>query len=220
MVYELQVRFEAIDSGNAPSFVDNEWSVILTQAQYDVALDLIKMGIESNEFVKTAISPLISKSDVTSFSAALDSDFYYYNGQGFYATGPSDLWVILGGRAVQAGTSTRCVPIDHEFFLKNMENPFKKPSAGEEFWITRDGSNIYVITDSSNSVTNLYLEYIRDISGDTIVPGTTDCVLHESVHRMVVNKAAELANLYVNDPQSFQAHKLENRQPEISMPFM
>lgn len=224
MKYAVQVLYDSIDSDNAPSFLDSEWAVILTQAQYDVVMDIVNSGVSKTDFNRSALRGIIKKARAVNFTQVTDDSVYYPNG--YYATDldltASSVWIPLITTADTATKGNVKVDIiEQDFYLKNRYNPFRKPGNEYLFWAVYEDGGMIIIGDGSEP-TKFKMSYIKDIEAYPITPDDTspvNCVLDESVHRLIVKKAASLANLYVSDFNAYQAHTLESKSPGILYPF-
>jgi len=224
MKYAVQVLYDSIDSDNAPSFLDPEWAVILTQAQYDVVMDIVSSGSSRTDFNRSALRDIVKKVNAVSFTPTTDDSVYYPNG--YYATDldikTSNVWLPL---ITTVDTSTKSnIKVDiieQDFYLKNKNNPFRKPDSDNLFWAVYEDGDMIIIGDGGIP-TKLKMSYLEDIEAHPIAPDAVspvNCVLDESIHRLIVKKAASLANLYVSDFNAFQAHTLESKSPGILYPF-
>ena len=224
MKYALQVLFDSIDSDNAPSFIDKEWGVILTQAQYDVVMDIVNSGISKTEFNRSALRKIIKQIANNTFSQATTDTIFYPNG--YYATeidfGGSDIWIpLIITVNIASKKNIRLDIIEYDFYLKNRNNPFTKPDKDCLFWGVYEDDKLIVITDGTEPV-KMNIQYLENIEKYPILPSSStpvNCVLDQSIHRTIVKKAAALAYLYANDYNAFQAHVLESKSPGIAYPF-
>lgn len=228
MSYEFNVVYEAIASNDAPGYEPHEKSLILSTAQEEVLNDILEEGIEENEFNRLAISPLIKKIEVA--SGNITSNSHYSNGYTIdIATASSitldDVRYFVNERA---NSDVDITPISHDFYKANKDNPFKNPDS-TEFWRLvndlSDSATIYIITDST-ALTTYKLDYLTKltpiivpgVTASNVIDGTTvdttintnglDCTLHHSVHRKIINKAAQNADVYIQNQLGVQLRKI------------
>ena len=79
MRYEAEIIYESIASQDAPGYTDREWSVLLTQAQENIILDICKSGLDENELNRRKISKLLK---YKSFIPELITDIGFPNAYG------------------------------------------------------------------------------------------------------------------------------------------
>ena len=128
-------------------------------------------------------------------------------------------------------------PIDDDFYTANKDNPYKKPSI-EKIWRV-DAGGFYskeheYITDGTFTLTTIHLHIDRKPRA-IIVPETTsvqydaldgsidgiyfvdfdtglECLLDQSVHRDIVDKAVKLAYAALQDQTGFQISSVQEQQ--------
>ena len=99
---------------------------------------------------------------------------------------------------------------------------FEKPSNKVVFWRMVTDGKVVIIGDGS--VINKYLVTYVDrptpivvatLTAPQAIEGVTamtDCKLHHSVHRKIVEKAASLANAYIKDQVGYQISNVEENK--------
>ena len=223
MWYEARLLYESIASADAPGYTSRDWSLILTQAQEKVLRDIIDEGVEKNDINKLVLSPITkTKSNLTitpdstvvipnSYSI-LENTFnpFHIESEFVYNSSLNPISLI----AVKS--------MEFNSYGLTSKNPFEKPSNKVVFWrmvtdgkvvIVGDGSTInkYLVTyiDRPTPIVVAALTAPQAIEGIT---AATDCKLHHSVHRKIVEKAASLANAYIKDQVGYQISNVEENK--------
>jgi hypothetical protein len=128
-------------------------------------------------------------------------------------------------------------PIDDDFYSANKDNPYKKPNI-EKIWRI-DGANASskeheYITDGTFDLTTIHLHMDRKpraiivpettsvlyVAGDGTIDGIyfvdyhtgLDCLLDQSIHRDIVDKAVKLAYAALQDEKGFQISSVQEQQ--------
>ena len=235
MQREAKLIYESIVSGDAPGYTPREWSELLTQAQEFVIQEIIEKGFDRNEKNRKSIDRLIKSATITggsisaghldnSFTINLETDYYHIINK----------YVDVQDSVPATFEKIKTVPISHQAYKSNINNPFRKPFVDNNnndglIWelVYNDSSNrqILVIVPNGYTVTNVYLDYLKDpepivvpynytsgtIEGLDLTTVTTgqNCELSSIVQRDIVKKAANLAAAYTRDRLGYQMQKIE-----------
>jgi len=228
--YEFDVVYESIASDNAPGYEVHEKSIILSRAQEEILNDILEEGVEANEFNRLAVSPIFKKVSVT--SGNISSNSHYTNGY-IVDLNSSDSITLGNIRFIlneRANSDIDITPISYNFYKANKDNPYKNPDS-DEFWrLILEGTSraeVVIITDGT-TLSSYKMEYIEKLT-PIIVPGVTistiiddvtvdatynsnglTSCLHHSVHRKIITKAAQNADIYIKDQLGVQLREFEN----------
>jgi hypothetical protein len=132
--YEFDILYNNTKSQSAPGFDEYEKSVFLTQAQRIFINELIKDGVEKNEYNRRLLEALIVQvalvettgGNINGANAAISSDTIFF-------TAPTDLmkitYEVLNITNGGATIDLPIVPIRQDEYHIQKNNPFKKPKA-------------------------------------------------------------------------------------------
>ena len=223
MWYEARLLYESIASADAPGYTSRDWSLILTQAQEKVLRDIIDEGVEKNDTNKLILSPITKT--ISNLSIAADTSVVIPNAYSVVENTFNPFHIEAEFVYNSAVTPTNLIPvkpIEWDDYGILIDNPYEKPSTNVIFWkIVTDGKVVIV---GDGSVVNKYLvTYIArpvPIVVDTLsapqaiegITTITNCSLHHSVHRKIVEKAASLANAYIKDQVGYQISSVEENK--------
>jgi len=218
---EFDIAYNSIATNSAPEIDLYEKSVYLTRAQLELVNQFfnpngnkyrdgfeqsLKRRNDLNELVKGALS-------VTEVNS---SDGLEDNSQFFKVL--DEVYMIIQEKSFVTSSDT-CVdktyiktkPVTHDEYNIQLDNPFKKPDKTVVWRLDyyTSGSNKVVELISPYTITKYRYRYVKYPSPivltdfDTTFPGeslTIDgvaisqtCVLNESIHREILNRAVELA---------------------------
>jgi hypothetical protein len=204
MLYEWELGFDVIASNAAPGFTSTEKYALLNRGQDYIILDFYKQ----KDFV--SLQSLLVNSNVTISSSTR------------YSSGilPANYWLLnkVNVKVTRSAlTNTGFIPshtnVDvylecEEIDFKNSYKYFTSSFNNFRFWkepkFYLSNKTIYIIPDDYTTLsTTAILFYIRkrlDISA------SQSCELQESFHRLVVDKAIDIAKTIINvqEPQSTQ----------------
>lgn len=219
---EFDLLYNNINSNLAPALDTYEKSVFLTMAQEQVVQTLYSGGalgsdgFESTEQMRRYLNILVAKKSVSVNFETKNGTFVYTKGSfgGYVYTLPTDLMYII--QEVLATTATYndikatklVVPTTHDDIYKVMQNPFKAPNDKRAIRVDIGNNNVEIIGGTEH---NIYLlSYLRkpypiiltELSNEQINGKTTPhaniCELDESLHRIILAKAVELATMAQN----------------------
>jgi hypothetical protein len=77
MEYEAKLVYESLASADAPGYNSRMWSVLLTQAQEKIVLEVIKQGLDNDELNRRKISPLLKQGVLAEISGDSHIPFGY-----------------------------------------------------------------------------------------------------------------------------------------------
>ena len=229
---EFNIHYNSIATMSAPSIDDYEISVYLTKAQLEIVKDYYnpegnkyKRGFEDSEKRRNDLKELVKTYDSTTiipslFNIDINSKFFKI---------PDDVFLIIyeNGKILSNdcsnGKKVTIKPITHDEYNIQKDNPFKKPDQSV-IWrldVSNIGDNKVVELISNYTITNYQLRYIQypkpiiisdlvDLypSDNLSIDGLTSeqpCLLSESIHREILDRAVELA---LND---YKPQGLENK---------
>ena len=214
---EFLIGYDKITNYDAPGYLDDEISVFLTQSQerfiktrYNAFGNKYHKGFEQNEKRRKELNNLISRHEVVSNTNTFSNHPY-----GHIVGYPDDfMWAIEESAENTSLCSdskrVRIIPITHDQYTININNPFKKPEPGlwwrMEIESTIATRRVEIITDTNFAQTDTftyYLRYLRlpspiivsDISPLTIdgISAQTECELNNETHREIIDGAIIIA---------------------------
>jgi len=211
MEYEAKIVYEGIASSDAPGYTSRQWSVLLTKAQESIIKEIINDGWDKNEVNRRVISKLLA-----SWTASGISSYTRWNNS-YRIAFPSDYMHIAED---YANNKIRVRPVTYDYVHSNINNPFQNPYK-DEYWRLVDTEGVIVITDGT-PLTNYSIVYIKrpspiitaNLTDDTAIEGNKDykdCELDPAIHREIVNRAARLADAYINNQLGYQLNVLESQ---------
>lgn len=207
---EFDILYNNIMSNKAPGLNDYEKSVLLTQSQESLILDIYngqfnEDSFENTEEVKTYISNLVKQVTLSSSSIgdgiSKDSKFYQL---------PNDLWFITYESVIledlklgcKSGLEVLVKPVTQDKYFMLNKNPFRRSNERRVLRLTV-GSKAELI--SPYNIKSYLVRYIskpepiilEDLTdyGITIEGKTqiTECKLNPVIHRTILNRAVILA---------------------------
>lgn len=208
---EFDIEYDSIASNSAPPLDEYEKSVFLTQAQ-DKILDKYAPQFENSEKRRREFASLLRNA---SNGSPLSLPSYAINPTSRFFELESDVRYIINERVVlyssdscYNGVTTKVIPVTHDDYNYNIDNPFKKPSERVSWRIDyRDHSTgnqlIEIVTRENTAATTYNYRYIKEptpiilaaLSGTTIggLAVATSCEMPESIHREILDLAVTLA---------------------------
>lgn len=219
MLREVKIVYEGIASADAPGYTNLQWSILLTQAQEKVIRDILDSGLERDSDSKIALANITKTPDP--ITSGISSYILLPNAYLVNFTDPSfnPLHIESEFIKIPSGQLIPVKEITWDEYGTSIGNPYSNPSIKSVFWkLMTDFGNVF-ITDGSvmSAYVITYVErptpiIVSDISPKEVegLSAPTDCILHHSIHRKIVDKAATLANAYVKDQLGYQISNIES----------
>lgn len=215
MQQEAKVAYEAIASADAPGYTDRQWSILLTQAQENVVLEVLRLGFDYDELRRRVIQSLIEEK---TYESSDISEFTNFADNAYKVSIPSDYFHLVKDTA---NLTVRVRPVSYDFYHTNIKNPFENPN-DDEYWRLFTKEGLIIVTDGKE-LTSYYLVYIKrpdpiiisQLNETTAIESETapkDCQLDSTVHRQVVTEAVKLAHAYTSNQMGYQIQSLESNR--------
>lgn len=216
---EFDVLYNNIMSNQAPGLSEYEKSVLLTQAQESFIIDIYtgkynKDSFEGTEEVTSYLNTLVKDINITSTIGGEGMTKY----SRFYQL-PDDLWYITYESVTFNDASLGCKdgcnaivkPTTQDEFYSINRNPFRGANDKRVLRLIKDNKSEII---SKYNISAYHIRYIskpspiilEDLSsyGTSIggITEVTECKLNPASHRMILNKAVQLAKtLWVSGNQ-------------------
>jgi hypothetical protein len=220
---EFDIHYNSIAGQSAPGIDAYEKSVFLTKAQleivknyYDALSNRKQKGFESTEKRRVDLKELIKDYKTTASATSIRG---IHPSSKFFEL-PLDAYLLINENVKVI--SEHCIndtiievkPVTHDEYNKQIKNPFKTPdnSVAWRLDISKTGAKDLVEIVSPYNLSDVLeyrLRYIKypspivlvdlatEFAGETVsidgVTALTQCELHESVHREIVDRAVEIA---------------------------
>lgn len=207
---EFDILYNNIMSDQAPGLNEYEKSVLLTQTQESFILDIYTgryndSSFESTEEVISYVNTLVKQVELTTQITGNKIS----NNSVFYQL-PNDLWYITYESAILDDDSLGCEngkmvivkPITQDKFYSINRNPFKQSNNKRVLRLLLDNKSELI---SEYNIKSYIVRYISkpspiiledlDNYGVSIngVTKVTDCKLNPASHRIILNRAVQLA---------------------------
>lgn len=202
-----KVGFEVFASNSAPGFEDSDIFILLNRSQDLIIEELVtrKDWLRLQKLVLENSSNSPSTQAGTEFKyISLPSDYQYYvNSYSIVdRTGITNTGFIGSKEALDRLVKNIDITVQEldNFYTNgfNQISIFKNPKACVRH------SELYIVPDSYTTIKAITLRYVRKRLEIGNVSGTGDCELDESLHRLIVEKAIDLAKkiIFIQEPQS------------------
>ena len=206
------VGFGMVDGSDSIRLNEYEKSFFLTQAQEDVVLGLYTgknaygESFENTEELRRHLSSLVAEAELTPTQNStgvlgIDSHSKFF-------TLPEDLWFItyesvtISDGKCEGMVNQDVYPVTQDEYHKIKRNPFR--GANDRRALRLDLSEGVIEIVSKYTVTKYYLRYLKNLTPIILVDlpdgltlgdssTATDCALHESLHRIILEQAVQLA---------------------------
>ena len=207
---EFDILYNNIMSNSAPGLNEYEKSIFLTQAQEALALDIYRGKFDENSFESTEevsdyINTLVRQSKITDTvegnGISTNSVFYQL---------PDDIWFITYESVILRDNNLDCKngqevivkPITQDEYYSISKNPFRGAndrrvlrllSDNKVELISKYGIESYLIRYLSKPepiILDNLSTYGVTINGESKI---TECKLNPAVHRILLNRAVQLA---------------------------
>lgn len=207
---EFDILYNNIMSNQAPGLNGYEKSVLLTQAQESLLLDIYtgkfnESSFEYTEEVSSYLNTLVKQEEITSTveGTGISENSVFYSL-------PEDLWFITYEEAKLDDTSLGCKngksvlvkPITQDTYNLAVKNPFRGPNSNRVLRLLIDNKaeliskykiksyTVRYISNPSPIIVENLSDYGTPIKGIT---GVTECKLNPASHRIILNRAVVLA---------------------------
>lgn len=213
--YQFFLAYDKAFEGAAPGYDDKQVSTWLSQGQYRVFNRYYNI-FEQSEDARRALDPMIKSATITAFSTGNHPN-------GYFASLPTDFMYAIEesvkGTAL-TGEAT-VIPVTHDFYIKNVKNPYKKPKLNggidDVVWRMDIGSGTStkkteLITDGTTLVSYRihYIQQLTNIVVDSIVSSNSvDPILDPTVQNEIITEAVKIA-VAATKPDEYQIAALEN----------
>jgi hypothetical protein len=220
-ISEFDLKYDAGSKG-APDIDNYEKSVYMTAAQEEIVKayysgeNKSRKGFENSEKRRRTMSELVttySQTSNTKSSRGIVKDSV------FFAI-PTNVFYIVNEQVIISSKTDPCLngkaimvkPITHDDFLRDYQNPFRKPNS-KKAWrldLSKTGANPLVEIVSPYELSEYKMRYVKaprpiiltdltagDFAGlGLTINGETSpqaCLLNSEIHREILNRAVELA---------------------------
>lgn len=210
MQYNVDIRTREIAIISFRPFYSTEIETMLNKAQADLVDELYDKyagrtvdKFEYTEKLRRELNELITFTDITAFDSATPGR----HTNGYFVSLPENfLYSIeescnISYTDCNDTTQTKIVkvkPITYDEYLANKSNPFSKPTEDLIWRMDYNSSGVAssskrheLITDGVVTLSNYYLRYLKRATDMSIADGT-DCILDESLHEEIVDRASAL----------------------------
>lgn len=202
MITEWRLGFDVIASSAAPGFIDSEVYSLLNRGYDYVILDLYKQRELKllQSLIKEATVSLSLSANI--YSGSLPADYWLpYNvtttvtRTGLTSTG------FIPTHTNVSGVVLDCDIIDPKEAIQFLPSSFNSLRIWKNPKAYLETNNINIIVDDYTTITDNKVIYVKkrlDISN------SQSCELQESLHRLIVDKAIDIAKTIINiqEPQS------------------
>lgn len=224
MEYEFKIVYESIASMNAPGYKSKEISVLLSQAQEEIAIEVAQKRMDSDDYARTVLEKLLTEYN-TNNTVVITADTSLINDNSYNVTITPTTGYEFFHPFIEFAVTTSpsyqrvCKPIDYNSLYNNISNPYAKPYI-DLYWRLFNNGKLLIITDGSTltSIKGLYVKKPTPIITATITSGSidgltvvTNPVLNTIVHREIVNRAAMKAYAAVKDQAGYQLQNAEQQ---------
>ena len=217
MSKEFNIVFESVASMNAPGYTEYEKSVLLTQAQQDIAIEVAQKGLDSNDYARTVIGKLMT--DYTGIVPSANTSLTL--GNAYDVTLPAEFFYPYIEFAVTSTPTYQrvCKPVDYDSLYTTISNPYSNPY-NDMYWRIFHNGKMIIITDGK-TLTGLKGVYLTKptpiLTASTpaftidgvLNTATVDPILSPIVHREIVYRAAMKAYAAMKDQAGYQLQNAE-----------
>lgn len=225
MSKEFNIVFESVASMNAPGYTEYEKSVLLTQAQEDIAIEVAQKAMDANDYARTVLEKVLvrySSPTVTENSTLITSTTTNRVYNVTLPTSPAFYYPFIEFAVTGVGATLYervCKPIDFNSNFTNISNPYANPYK-DLYWRMYDNGYLVIMTDGTvlTGLKGLYLKkpdpiITAVITGNTIdgLAVVTQPTLNPIVHREIVYRAAMKAYAAMKDQAGYQLQNAEQQ---------
>ena len=237
LLFDKQFEFDA------PYYDDKQISSNLTIAQETVFRhnytinNRFKDGFENSELRKRALEQLIKPASLTNSDITVSSEQEGVHPEGTFYDLPTDFFLAIEEAATTAEITgeVTIVPVEHDFYNKNIKNPYKKPyknlvwrmdisrvDHGEDGGDSMTGrtakrTELIVGNKSTYPITEYRLRYLSilpEIVCDVNTPSNQrHCILDESIQDDIIREVVKIMTAAVK-PEEYQIAVNEQQNNE------
>lgn len=213
---EFDILYNNIMSNTAPGLNDYEKSVLLTKAQEDLIISLYngtgvnQTSFEETEELRSYLGNLIKTVEIT---ASDDYTGISLNSRSSFFKLPTDLWFItfeVANLVKEDADPERALVVAtlQDEFYKILNNPFKSPNKRRVLRLESGSGYIELVCESTYTIDKYIVRYIIkptpiilcDLDNAKIdgLSEKKECMLHEAMHRKILDRAVLLAKTIYN----------------------
>lgn len=241
MRFSWRLKLDALFDYSAPAYNDAQISNLLTNAQlrifkhrYNPLGNKYRKGFEFDEQRRVDLEQFIKGASISNGDISVSSNQDDIHPNGVFYDMPSDFLIAIEENAILTGSGSEVdvLPVQHDFYNKNKNNPYKKPYSGlvwrmdfsrldhgedgGDSYTGRTAKRIELISDGT-LVSDYRVRYL--VSPPNIVVDVTTpanqrhCILDKSIHDDIVDEAIRIVKGMIN-PQEYQIGSAEAQQSE------
>lgn len=219
MQYNFELKINSLHITDKP-FSSTDINILLNKAQDIIVNDRYSSSVltprhfEMNEKTRVELGRLITNYLNDEFSTGPNR----IQNNSVFIELPSDYMYSLTEKCVIGYENcnsidvtgvARVLPITHDEYLMNKDNPFNKPNEKVIWRMDYSGDaegtkKHELICNTEHSLINYNLRYIRRPVAINIITGI-DCELHPELHEEIVDLAVNLSKNYIANNQKIQA---------------
>jgi len=233
MKYHFLLLYDKLFEFGAPAYDEIQISSILTDAQLRVATRNEQL-FERSEKKRRNLEQFIKTGSISEGDVAVSASQVGAHVNGTYLDLPAD-FLLAVEESVEIGTLgaeeiVRVKPVQYDFYLKNVNNPYKKPNletGTEVVWrmdVSRQTHAVgttsatpkrtEIITEGTDFIDYIvsYLITPPDILVDTITPANqVHSILDDTLHYEIVREAVKIAS-GATQPENYQITDKESKE--------
>lgn len=195
-------------ASNSIELDEYEKSVLLTKAQEEIVLGLYKGTLTGNSFEETEELRRHLDSLIKTISPKEASDVKGLDTKSKFYKLDDDVWFITY-ESVDLDDGTKCsyknievVPVKQDEWHRVKRNPFRRPNKRRVVRLDSGNSTVELVSDYS--ISNYLIRYIKrpnpiiltSLEGELEINNlkeVTQCELHEALHKIILDRAIQLA---------------------------
>ena len=229
MSYEFNIVYESIASMAAPGYTEREKSVLLTQAQEEIIIEVAQKGLDSNDYARVVLDRLLTEYNNTNNTVGILADTTLINNNSYSVTvTPASATYTFFYPFIEFAVTANptyqrvCKPVDFDSYYTTISNPWSNPY-NDMYWRLISNNKLIIVTDGKalDSIKGLYIRKPQPIITATTptfsIDGVTniatiDSALNPIVHREIVYRAAKKAFAAVKDQVGYQTQNNEENK--------
>lgn len=207
---EFNLAYNNLSSNQAAGLNFYEISVYLTKGEYAL-VDALYKEFETSEEARRKLANMVVTQQLGKITNLSNTDFIFPDNTVAFNL-PSNLRYIVNEKLKMSDSADRCIrgklidvtPASHDEVDRLIRNPFRFNNTRAFRLDTSKNNNPYVeIITKDKNVAYYQIRYIKtpppivleDLGTDSIegISTRSECVLHESLHRQIVEIAAKMA---------------------------